>query len=183
MKNEATTTRKPASGPTDRSMAPSNSATVCPSAMNPRAVVSNRMLLILKAEMKLAFLAEDIEPQQDNDQSERNSRRIVPIGGNAARPAVARSSLLLRAARPDMGVGIHGGRDDSGLPIHRSPSRSRRRAPATGRRPCAHNPSSSAASDEVHDHRSAGARYLTQDPVNFRGARRHRRPASARRPR
>ena len=28
MKNEATTTRKPASGPTDRSMAPSNSATV-----------------------------------------------------------------------------------------------------------------------------------------------------------
>ena len=55
MKNEATTTRKPASGPTDRSMAPSNSAMVCPSAMNPSAVASTRILLILNADRKLPF--------------------------------------------------------------------------------------------------------------------------------
>ena len=44
MKNEATTTRNPASGPTDRSMPPINSATVCPSAIKPKAVASMRML-------------------------------------------------------------------------------------------------------------------------------------------
>ncbi len=50
MKNDATTTRNPAKGPTDRSIPPISKATVCPSAMKPSAVASNRMFEMLKAD-------------------------------------------------------------------------------------------------------------------------------------
>ncbi len=49
-KKEATTTRKPASGPTERSMPPVSRATFCPTAMNPRAATSIMIEVMLKAE-------------------------------------------------------------------------------------------------------------------------------------
>jgi hypothetical protein len=50
-KKEARTTRKPASGPTERSMPPSNSANVCPSEMKPSAAHANVTDVMLKSEM------------------------------------------------------------------------------------------------------------------------------------
>jgi hypothetical protein len=47
MKNDPSTTRKPASGPTDRSMPPSSSANVWPSEMNPSAAQANMAVLML----------------------------------------------------------------------------------------------------------------------------------------
>src|SRR5262249_49035443 len=49
-KNDASTTRKPASGPTDRSIPPSSSAKVCPREMNPSAAQANMTALMLKSE-------------------------------------------------------------------------------------------------------------------------------------
>ena len=49
-KNDATTTRKPASGPTERSIPPSSSANVCPSEMKPSAAHANMTDVMLKSE-------------------------------------------------------------------------------------------------------------------------------------
>jgi hypothetical protein len=50
MKNDPTTTRNPASGPTDRSMPPSRSTKVCPSEMKPSAAHANITDVMLKSE-------------------------------------------------------------------------------------------------------------------------------------
>ena len=47
-KNDASTTRNPASGPTDKSIPPRRSAKVCPSEMKPRAAHANSTELMLK---------------------------------------------------------------------------------------------------------------------------------------
>ena len=54
-KNEAMTTRKPASGPTERSIPATRSATVWPSAMKPSAVAARRMLATLNEDKKFVF--------------------------------------------------------------------------------------------------------------------------------
>ena len=48
--NDATTTRNPASGPTERSIPPISSGIVCPSAMKPSAVTSVSIDAMLKSE-------------------------------------------------------------------------------------------------------------------------------------
>ncbi len=54
-KNDATTTRKPASGPTERSMPPVSSAMFCPMARNPIAVAAVRIVVRLNAERNAPF--------------------------------------------------------------------------------------------------------------------------------
>ena len=49
-KKDATTTRRPASGPTERSIPPSSKANVCPSEMKPSAAHANMTEVTLKSE-------------------------------------------------------------------------------------------------------------------------------------
>ena len=166
MKNEATTTRKPDSGPTDRSMAPSNSAMVWPSAMNPRAVASSRILLILNADRKLVVLAEDIESQQNDDERKRNRGRVVRSARNgASAPWPSRAFSCSRQFRRARSAFTAAATISSLRDV--APGQRRDGAPAGQDDNLVAQALEFGCIRRVHDHRRARARYLTQDAVDF----------------
>ena len=79
MKNEATTTRNPDSGPTDRSMAPSNSDDGLPKRNESQGGSQRQDIVDIECRQEIGVLAEDIKSQQNGDERERNRGRIVRL--------------------------------------------------------------------------------------------------------
>ena len=77
MKNEATTTRNPDSGPTERSMAPKQQGDRLPKRDKSQGGSQRQDVVDIEYRQEIGVSAEDIKAQQDGDERERNRRRIV----------------------------------------------------------------------------------------------------------
>ena len=165
MKNEATTTRKPASGPTERSMPRHQHRNGLPERDEAQRRRQHQDVVDVERRKEVGVLREDIEAEQAGDERQRNGGRIVRL---QKMPPSARSARLARAlgALARVGFGGDGGGDDLGFDDVLA-GQGRRDAAARHHHHLIAQALQLRSVGGIDDDRRAGARDLAQDAVDL----------------
>ncbi len=143
-KNEATTTRKPASGPTDKSISTDHQRDGLPERDEAQRGRQQEDVEDIERRQKVGILAENVESEKTGDKSKGKGWRVVRLQ-KVPPSAAPRSDAVLQAEVADVCVGFDSGDDASktSWPLGFAMT-----CPRDMTMICPHNPSSSAASEE-----------------------------------